>query len=92
MNFEFDITPKEYTIVLDILYRYLKTPAKIWVFGSRAKHKTKRNSDLDLAIESIEPIPLGVLGYQHPLKNTNPSFLPSPPLYVNAPPKRQIFQ
>ena len=61
MNRKFDITPKEYKIVLDILHKYLKLPAKIWVFGSRAKHKTKRNSDLDLAIESIEPIPLGVL-------------------------------
>ena len=61
MNLKFDITPKEYKIVLDILHKYLKVPAKIWVFGSRAKHKTKRNSDLDIAIESIEAIPLGIL-------------------------------
>ena len=61
MNLKFDITPKEHKIVLDILNKYLKTPAKIWIFGSRAKHKTKRNSDLDIAIESIEAIPFGVL-------------------------------
>ena len=61
MNLKFDITLKEYKIVLDILHKYLKTPAKIWVFGSRAKHKTKHNSDLDIAIESSEAIPLGIL-------------------------------
>ena len=61
MNLKFDITLKEYKIVLDILRKYLKTPAKIWIFGSRAKHKTKRNSDLDIAIESIKAIPFGVL-------------------------------
>ena len=61
MNLKFDITLKEYKIVLDILHKYLKIPSKVWIFGSRAKHKTKRNSDLDIAIESIEAIPLGVL-------------------------------
>ena len=61
MNLKFDILLKEYKITLNILHKYLKTPAKIWIFGSRAKHKTKRNSDLDIAIESIEAIPFGVL-------------------------------
>ena len=61
MNLKFDITLKEYKIILDILHKYLKIPAKIWIFGSRAKHKTKHNSDLDIAIESVEAIPFGIL-------------------------------
>ena len=61
MNRKFDIALKEYKIILDILKKYLKIPAKIWIFGSRAKHKTKRNSDLDIAIESTEAISVGIL-------------------------------
>jgi len=51
-----DIKPQEYAIVKDILIKYLPKNCKIWVFGSRAKNKTRFNSDLDLAIEYIQPL------------------------------------
>ncbi len=36
--------------------------ADVWVFGSRATGRSRRHSDLDLAIGSRVALPLGVLG------------------------------
>ena len=57
MKPKIDISSKEYKIVLAILHKYLKAPARIWAFGSRVKNKAYKGSDLDLAIESTEKIP-----------------------------------
>ena len=51
MKINFDISPKEFYIIRDILQKHLTTDCKVWVFGSRAKNQTKYNSDLDIALE-----------------------------------------
>ncbi|MFM2344244.1 MAG: hypothetical protein RLZZ210_854 [Pseudomonadota bacterium] len=56
MKTDIDITQKEYEIIKGILTKYLPKTCKIWVFGSRAKNKTRFNSDLDLAIEDVEQL------------------------------------
>jgi len=56
MKFEFDITAQEFEIVNRILSKNLPKTCQAWVFGSRAKHQTKFNSDLDLALSNKEPI------------------------------------
>ncbi len=57
MKLNFDITFSEYEIVKNILVRHLSQDCKIWVFGSRSKNKTRFNSDLDLALQDIKPLP-----------------------------------
>ncbi len=52
MKLKFDVSPKEYQIISDILIKYLPKDVQVFVFGSRAKNQTKFNSDLDLAIKS----------------------------------------
>ena len=53
------IAPEEARIVLDILHA--RIPDRIvWVFGSRVRDRTKRRSDLDLAIGGMEPLSLGL--------------------------------
>ena len=54
-----DIRPEQWIIVADILRRYV-APFDVWAFGSRAKGTAKPFSDLDLAIITNEPMPLGV--------------------------------
>jgi predicted nucleotidyltransferase len=39
-------------LVLDILHVHLPASAKVWVFGSRVTGRTRRYSDLDLAIDA----------------------------------------
>ncbi len=56
MNHNIDISPQEYDIVKNILKKHLPKDCKVWVFGSRAKNKTRFNSDLDLAIQYIQPL------------------------------------
>ena len=46
-----DIRSKDKAIVHAILKRHLPATATVWVFGSRARGKAKRFSDLDLAID-----------------------------------------
>lgn len=48
--------PQDLEIVLTILRNYLPQDAKVWVFGSRAKGKAHRGSDLDLAIDANRPL------------------------------------
>ena len=47
-----DIRSNDLKIVQQILADALPKNAKVWVFGSRATWKTKRSSDLDLAIDA----------------------------------------
>jgi type I restriction enzyme, S subunit len=61
MKLNFDITFSEYEIVKNILVLHLSQDCKIWVFGSRSKNKTRFNSDLDLALQDIKPLPQATL-------------------------------
>jgi len=51
-----DIRPCDLKIVQQILRNTLPVNAKVWVFGSRATWKTKKSSDLDLAIDAGRPL------------------------------------
>ena len=53
-----EIAPDEARIVLQIVQRRL-SGREVFVFGSRAKHKARRRSDLDLAIDGSQPLDLG---------------------------------
>ena len=52
MRSPIDIRSNDLKIVQQILADALPKNAKVWVFGSRATWKTKRSSDLDLAIDA----------------------------------------
>ncbi len=52
MQDQIQIEPKHAAIVLKILQQFLKPDITVWVFGSRATHKAKPYSDLDLALEA----------------------------------------
>ena len=52
MKLKFDVTTKEYELVRQILADHLPKGTKVWVFGSRAKHTARFNSDLDLALDA----------------------------------------
>ena len=58
MKLNFDVTAKEFEILQTILKQHLPAEALVWVFGSRAKYKTKFNSDIDLAVESSTKLPV----------------------------------
>jgi amidophosphoribosyltransferase len=51
------ISPEELAIVLSILRARIPDRA-VWVFGSRANGNARRRSDLDLAVDGDEPLPL----------------------------------
>lgn len=57
---DIEIEPHHWAIVADILEQQLPE-YEVWAFGSRARHNSKRYSDLDLAIISNEPLPLQLL-------------------------------
>ncbi len=57
MKLKFDVTAAEYGIMRDVLSAHLAADCRVWVFGSRAKHSTRFNSDCDLAIECTTPLP-----------------------------------
>lgn len=55
-----DIAPKDWADVVRILHE--QVPAMdVWAFGSRAKRTAKPYSDLDLALITLQPLPLGQL-------------------------------
>ena len=56
MTFPIDIRSHDLSIVQQILRATLPPHAKVCVFGSRATGKTKRSSDLDLAIDAGRPL------------------------------------
>lgn len=56
-----DIAPEDWAIVEDILRRHVPD-LEVWAFGSRAQHKARRYSDLDLAIISPTPLSFSLLG------------------------------
>ena len=49
-------------ILRDVLCSYLPPDARAYVFGSRAHGGARRYSDLDLALEWVQPLGLDVLG------------------------------
>ena len=56
MKIKFDVTSQELTIIQKMLQSALPAQCKAWVFGSRAKHQAKYNSDFDLAIECSQAL------------------------------------
>lgn len=56
MKIKFDVSSQELAIIQQVLQRALSAQCRVWVFGSRAKHQTKNNSDLDLAIECLQTL------------------------------------
>ena len=52
-----DIAPTHLAILLPILAQHLPASAMVYVFGSRARGRSHRGSDLDLAIDMQMPIP-----------------------------------
>ncbi len=59
---EIDLTPEHRAQVLDIIRRRLPD-ARIWVYGSRAKGRARRYSDLDLMLDGHgKTIPARVMG------------------------------
>lgn len=55
-----DIQPEHWELVRGILQKHVPQYA-VWAFGSRATHRAKRYSDLDLAVITAEPLSLAVL-------------------------------
>ena len=59
---QIDLSPDHRAQTLDIIRRRLPN-ARIWVYGSRAKGRARRYSDLDLMLDDGgEPIPLRIMG------------------------------
>ena len=59
---EIDLTPEHRAQVQDIIRRRLPD-ARIWVYGSRAKGRARRYSDLDLMLDDHgKTIPTRVMG------------------------------
>ena len=57
-----DLPAEHRALMLDIIRRRLPD-ARIWVYGSRAKGRARRYSDLDLMLDAGgQPIPLNVMG------------------------------
>jgi len=51
-----DLKPEHLAIVQAILCEHLPENARVWVFGSRATGRARRGSDLDLAIDTGQPL------------------------------------
>ena len=56
-----DLSPEALAIVAGTLRAHLPAGTRAWVFGSRATGAARRYSDLDLALESAQPISLDTL-------------------------------
>jgi type I restriction enzyme S subunit len=61
MKIKFDVTPKEFLIIKDILRKYLVKDCKAYIFGSRATTSSLHGSDLDIALECKEKINFKIL-------------------------------
>ena len=53
---EIDLAPIDEVVVTGILRAHLPADATVWVFGSRAKGRARRGSDLDLAVDAGRPL------------------------------------
>ncbi len=56
-----DISPEHEAIVRAILARHVPQGVSVAVFGSRATGKSRRYSDLDLALQGDGPLPTSLL-------------------------------
>ena len=61
MSHVLDIEPEHEAIVRAILAQHLPPGVSIAVFGSRATGKSRRYSDLDLAVQGEGPLPPSLL-------------------------------
>ncbi|WP_250657413.1 nucleotidyltransferase family protein [Alkalimarinus coralli] len=57
----FDLSDAERQVVSDIINTYISGDYRVFVFGSRAKLTNHAHSDLDIVIQSAEPIDLSTL-------------------------------
>ncbi|HEY7577294.1 MAG TPA: nucleotidyltransferase domain-containing protein [Acetobacteraceae bacterium] len=57
-----DMREQDVRILRDVLRSLLPPDARVYVFGSRAWGGARRYSDLDLALESVRPLGLDMLG------------------------------
>jgi predicted nucleotidyltransferase len=62
MTAALDIQPEHAAIPLHVLRRHLPAGARAFVFGSRAHGAARPYSDLDLALEWIQPLGLALVG------------------------------
>ena len=59
---QIDLSPDHRAQVLGIIRRRLPD-ARVWVYGSRARGRARRYSDLDLMLDAGgQPIPLNIMG------------------------------
>ena len=56
-----DVTPEQSKIIQLILQTNLPSHSTVWIFGSRAIKAKKKFSDLDLAIDSKNILPLSII-------------------------------
>lgn len=57
---DIDVTPEQWEIISAILQSRIPNNT-VWAFGSRATHTAKPYSDLDLAIDSSDGLPLSLI-------------------------------
>ena len=57
---DIDVTAEQWAIISAILQSRIPNNA-VWAFGSRATHTAKPYSDLDLAIDSSNGLPLSLI-------------------------------
>lgn len=70
-----DITSEQAAIVQEILKKNLLSDVNVWVFGSRAVKAKKKFSDLDLAIESKQILPISIISsLEHDFSESNLPF------------------
>ena len=60
-DFVIDVKPEHWRIVESILRAHLPSGTKVWIFGSRAKNKARKFSDLDLILEATQPLSIHIL-------------------------------
>ena len=58
MSHQIDLAPEYLSVLKEILDLHLLPEAKVWVFGSRVTGRTKKFSDIDLLVDTGEPISL----------------------------------
>ena len=58
MTGDIDVSFTHWAIVENILASLAPRPCRVWAFGSRAKGKARRFSDLDLAVDAARPLTL----------------------------------
>ncbi|MCL1947995.1 MAG: nucleotidyltransferase domain-containing protein [Chitinivibrionia bacterium] len=64
MNDKINLDEKSFSIVCDILKKNLKgMNAKTYIYGSRAKGKNRKYSDIDIAVKAENNIPFSIMAH-----------------------------